>query len=362
MEETCEVVVSQKGFHKLRVRGYLMVKEKCAGERYYWCCDHRKSLYCGGRAISCFRNGQHVLQKFVDHNHAPVASAPYVATIVEEIKTRARSTADLPCQIVHSCTTSAPPNVAPYLPSRAALSESIRRVRRAERPREPRSLAEVAIPEELQRTLTGEPFLISDLAVEDHRMLIFASKADIEKLSAASLWIMDGTFKTVPRLFYQLYTIHGALQTSRFSIFPLVYILMTGKSEELYRRVFQELGDFGERNELHLRPSVIMTDLELSAINAARTEFPDAMNKACFFHSSQCVWRKIQSCGLASTYADDEDSCTVYVIRIMQNKLFERTAAVSSNLEPSSLGPPRQSDGGASAQPTEHGGDTTTNE
>ncbi|KFD46408.1 hypothetical protein M513_12711 [Trichuris suis] len=156
-------------------------------------------------------------------------------------------------------------------------------------------------------------------------MLIFASKADIEKLSAASLWIMDGTFKTVPRLFYQLYTIHGALQTSRFSIFPLVYILMTGKSEEPYRRVFQELGDFGERNELHLRPSVIMTDLELSAINAARTEFPgtsgratnnvlstffsfpDAMNKACFFHSSQCVWRKIQSCDLASTYADDEN-------------------------------------------------------
>ncbi|KFD59906.1 hypothetical protein M514_27923, partial [Trichuris suis] len=70
---------------------------------------------------------------------------------------------------------------------------------------------------------------------------------------------------------------------------------MTGKSEELYRRVFQELADFGEH----------------------------AMNKACFFHSSQCVWRKIQSCGLASTYADDEDSCTVYVIRIMQNKLFE---------------------------------------
>ncbi|KFD61126.1 hypothetical protein M514_12241 [Trichuris suis] len=183
MEETCEVVVPQKG------------------ERYYWCCDHRKSLYCGGRAISCFRNGQHVLRKFADHNHVPVASAPYVAAIVEEIKTRARSTADLPCQTVRSCTTPAPPNIAPYLPSKAALNESIRHVRRAERPREPRSLAEVAIPEELQRTLTGEPFLISDLAVEDHRMLIFASKADMEKLSAASLWIMDGTFKTVPRLF-----------------------------------------------------------------------------------------------------------------------------------------------------------------
>ncbi|KFD64268.1 hypothetical protein M514_23552 [Trichuris suis] len=135
MEETCEVVVSQKGFHKLRVQGYLMVKEKCAGERYYWCCDRRKAIsdHSGGRGISCFRNGQHVLRKCVDHNHVPVASAPYVAAILEEIKTRARSTADLPCQTVHSCTTSAPPNIAPYLPSKAALSESIRRVRRAER-------------------------------------------------------------------------------------------------------------------------------------------------------------------------------------------------------------------------------------
>ncbi|KFD62089.1 hypothetical protein M514_25691 [Trichuris suis] len=55
---------------------------------------------------------------------------------------------------------------------------------------------------------------------------------------------------------------------------------MTGKSEEPCRRVFQELADFRKRDEVHLCRSVIITELELSAINAARTEFPGRSGRA----------------------------------------------------------------------------------
>ncbi|CAG8838419.1 587_t:CDS:2, partial [Cetraspora pellucida] len=52
---------------------------------------------------------------------------------------------------------------------------------------------------------------------------------------SASFWIMDGTFKTVLYIFCQLYTIHAPVGSeSNSRILPLVYALMTHKSEEMY--------------------------------------------------------------------------------------------------------------------------------
>ncbi|POG64927.1 hypothetical protein GLOIN_2v1671146, partial [Rhizophagus irregularis DAOM 181602=DAOM 197198] len=53
---------------------------------------------------------------------------------------------------------------------------------------------------------------------------------------------MDGMFKIVSRIFYQLYTIHGPVGAEENSrILPLVYVLMSGKSKELYQVLFQNL-------------------------------------------------------------------------------------------------------------------------
>jgi hypothetical protein len=53
---------------------------------------------------------------------------------------------------------------------------------------------------------------------------------------------MDGTFKTVPTVFHQLYTIHALVGGAKNFIFPMVYVLMTSRSEESYVRLFEELG------------------------------------------------------------------------------------------------------------------------
>ena len=118
---------------------------------------------------------------------------------------------------------------------------------------------------------------------------------------------MDGTFKTVPTIFSQLYTIHapiGGEENSR--ILPLVYALMTGKSEELYKHLFQSLIDVSEENDIQLSPSIIITDFEKAAINASYSEFPNIINKGYFFHLGQSGWRKIQEVGLATQYGNDE--------------------------------------------------------
>jgi len=119
--------------------------------------------------------------------------------------------------------------------------------------------------------------------------------------------MMDGTFKTVPTIFYQLYTIHAPVGAEdNFRILPIVYVLLTNKTEELYRHMFEELVDFAEENDIHLQPLIILTDFEKAAINAMRSEFPNVTNKRCFFHLGQNGWRKIQRCGLASRYGNDE--------------------------------------------------------
>ena len=116
------------------------------------------------------------------------------------------------------------------------------------------------------------------------RILLFTTIANIRCLQQSSFWIMDGTFKTVPTLFRQLYTIHGHVGGNENSqIMPLVYALMSRKSEECYRNLFQILVDFGEEHDVHLQPQFILMDFEQAAINAACREFEGVQNKDAFF-------------------------------------------------------------------------------
>lgn len=303
-----EIIVSQKGKEKMCVRGYLMIKERNREDIFYWCCEKRKQTNCKGRVTTIFVNGQHHIRKFVDHNHSPEASSSKVAKIIGQIKTKAIETREAPCQIIQ--TVQAHPdniNIHPYMPSKNAIRQIIQRRRHAERLPEPEFIEDINIPENLKTTLNGNLFLIKDSFVGEGKILIFSTNANIHNLAKAPYWIMDGTFKTVPHIFQQLYTIHAPVGNENSRVLPLVYALMTHKNEIFYRRLFQDLNDFAEEIGVRLNPSKILTDMEMAAINASRQEFPEVVNKICFFHFGQCGWRKIQASGLASRYGNDEE-------------------------------------------------------
>lgn len=79
-----------------------------------------------------------------------------------------------------------------------------------------------------------EPFLLHDSGEGDvNRLILFATQRNLECLGGASAWFCDGTFKVVPSLFYQLYTIH-ALKNG--ITVPMVYGLLPNKTEATYRR------------------------------------------------------------------------------------------------------------------------------
>ncbi|CAG8467796.1 16919_t:CDS:2, partial [Dentiscutata heterogama] len=141
----------------------------------------------------------------------------------------------------------------------------------------------------------------------NERILVFTTTENIRYLSRALYWIMDGTFQTVPTIFYQLYTIYAPVESAdNFKIFPLVNSLMTNKTAEQYKLLFEILINFAEENGIELAPTRIITDFESAVINMSRYMFPGVINKSCFFHLSQNGWRRIQKYGLAGQYGCDE--------------------------------------------------------
>nr|CAG8678882.1 5299_t:CDS:1 [Entrophospora candida] len=306
--EICELVNSTRGKQKIVIRGYLLVKDKNRDEKYYWCCEYKDAYSCMGRATTVLEGQEHVLKKFKEHNHAPDASRAEVVQALDTIKRTASQSHDLPVQIIQNTVVNMSQSSYSNMPSREALRKRIAHVRNENIPSQPQSLQDIDVPTHLRTTISGEQFLAREIELDEEKIMIFCTTSNLQHLQEANYWIMDGTFKTMPALFQQMYTIHALVGgENNARDFPMVYTLMTSKSEESYRRLFQELVDLGEETGHHLAPPMILTDFEQAAINAAQSEFPGSINKGCFFHLCQNVWRKIQTLGLAIEYSNDED-------------------------------------------------------
>jgi FLYWCH-type zinc finger protein len=240
MEDICPLVPSQKGKDKINVKGYLMVKNKQCRDLFYWNCEFRQTngVKCSGFASTILVAGEHHLRSQKEHNHGPEASRADVAVAVASMKESGRATNDKPAQIINNLQMLE--DSRPCLPSREAIRKRIKRARREDAPPEPSSVMDLNINEAQMKTLNGVPFRARDSIIGEDRTLLFCTAANVRKLSEAQFWIMDGTFKTVPTIFKQMYSIHGLVGTgANARILPLAYGLLTSKSQACYSRMFQ---------------------------------------------------------------------------------------------------------------------------
>ncbi|XP_068205281.1 uncharacterized protein [Palaemon carinicauda] len=122
----------------------------------------------------------------------------------------------------------------------------------------------------------------------EKRIVIFATKRNLQCLSQSSHWYADGTSKTV-RL------IHGRKQ--KVSL-PLLFALLPDKTEETYIDFLQQL----KKLEPLCTPLSITIDFEKAMMKACLKEFPNTEQNGCFFHFSQCIFRAIQNNGLKRKY------------------------------------------------------------
>lgn len=104
------------------------------------------------------------------------------------------------------------------MPNRVNIQKQLSRTRLQNLPSNPTHIENLhKIPIQFTQTLNGNAFLLYDSYTEEERdedlgrILIFATRENLKELFKSSVWFLDGTFKTAPALFFQLFSILGAV-------------------------------------------------------------------------------------------------------------------------------------------------------
>lgn len=243
-----------------------------------------------------------------EHNHVIGGSVIKAKKVVTNAKKRARTTNESAQHIVTDSSLHVSDQTAKHLPTMQGMIRMVNGVRKQENPLPPlpTSADDLQITGEFLKTFGNANFVKFDGLMNKRRVIILTTDKNLKFLGRCPIWFNDGTFDVVPRVFYQLYTIHGIKNNVNM---PLVYVLMTDKSEKTFIEVFSFL-----KKNLVKRPKVRSArfDFEKAPLNAFKFVFPDVEVKGCLFHLGQAIYRNVQAKGLQTMYQNDE-ACEEFV-------------------------------------------------
>lgn len=83
---------------------------------------------------------------------------------------------------------------------------------------------------------------------------------------------------------------------------PLLFCLLPDKTYNTYCRLLAIIKNLAHSIGSQFNPKSIHIDFELAMIKAVRETFSSDCVRGCLFHYCQCIWRKVQELGLASSY------------------------------------------------------------
>jgi hypothetical protein len=239
------------------------------------------------------------------HSHAVDWGEVKAHEAVTELKKAAKAAPhELPAKLLEDLKNAVDEETAVALPKSRSLHRFVQRNQVKDRGTVPRTFdSTIELPSSL-RYVNGEDWLLADIGSGNQRQLIFATQDGLRLLARSSYWIADGTFKSVPRMARQLYSVHA--RTNNNTFLPCVYSVMGSKSKDCYETMLsvlkRSIQEIVPKADVLSNPKFVSTDFELSAITAFRAAFPTAQSTGCYFHFAQIMWRKLQNQGLQETY------------------------------------------------------------
>ena len=301
-------VPNKFGKVRLEVNGYQYMVKTTKGDRRYW-----KSIvpFCTATVNTHFDN---IIKLGNHHSHAPNTARVKAEAVLNTIKQRcAKETTPIPTiyeeeraklrSAEYMDVNPDHEDVIAELPSFYETRMGFYRSRNRETPRLPSTRTDINLDGKWTQTLANEKILIA-VDGDAQKILIFSTTRNLTNLVDADIIYGDGTFYTSPNQFTQLYTLHATVDGV---MYPLAFSLLPGKSEQIYDRLFDILKTACQQRGLHLSPHTFLTDFETATRNAARRAFPNVSLKSCFFHYTQCIWRRTQKLGLATAYKENDD-------------------------------------------------------
>lgn len=282
-----QFVKSLKGRDQLVKDGFSFHRNRQKGEKIFWRCNEYSSLRCTSR---CSTHKDVMVKGPTPHNHIPDPIKIQCRSAINQMKEIAITTAKTTKEVISKVSSKFPEAVKRSLPNIRNIKQSIRVARKSNlsAPSSPDNLSDdFQIPDIYQSTLASERFLLYDDHNGPERIIIFVTNVGMDVLKRYSMWYCDGTFKTCPSIFCQLYTIHVNINNGTV---PAVYCLLPNKSTTIYNRMWEYI----RRNIPNLSPTRIIVDFEKAAISSIQTNFPVVKICGCYFHFSQSVWRHIQ--------------------------------------------------------------------
>ena len=294
--------------------GFFYIADYVRDVKTYMKCSVWRRNGCRGRGIL----REDVFTPTGAHNHAPSPSVIERAKARAEMKDRARNTTEPGHAIRATAEAGMSQAARADMPRDADIMRAISRYRHdaGGAAAQPRTLEELNIPYEMMLTIErpGVPaarFVLYDSATDMEyvgpRIVVYGSDWGVNHLAQSRHWAADGTFKVVPGIFEQLYTVHASVLGQTV---PCIYAMLPNKTEATYRHLFAVIRAEVEARHpdaAGLTGGSVITDLEKAALNAFQAVFPEKECALCFFHLSQAVWRKAQQTGLQAHYGADAD-------------------------------------------------------
>ena len=257
---------TSKGGFMLLEGGFSYNKHRVTGDVTQWQCVQRN--FCKARLHT---KGNEVIARKSIHPHESNSYIFYNNQAKAGMKRKASESQEATHSILTASIGELNEQSAVHLPKINSLKKTIVRSRnKAENvPPEPLSLQYLEIPESYHITKKGQQFLLYDSGAEigNQRIVIFGTQANVDLLSSATVWLADGTFKTVPSLFYQLYVIHamkgGPDLIFTGHIFPCLYVLLANKAQVTYANMWNKVHDLCPT----ACPTHLIVDFEIASIN-----------------------------------------------------------------------------------------------
>ena len=235
------------------------------------------------------------------HSHEGNNGTCLARRAVGEMKLRLPDTLATRALMQATVTSTLENHVLMALPKKPTLARSLRLHRQRRTASGDEAMPPIPVYTSFVMPLRFQDFVLFDSSPGPDRLLLLGCNELLDGLARASMWLADGTFKVVPSVFFQLYTIH--FQFVKGINPAAVYCLVSNKSRATYDRIIHQL--------LVLIPSaaptVILTDFESAAMGAFRARFPTARITGCYFHLAQSILRKVNEVGLKRDYETRDD-------------------------------------------------------